>query len=123
VAVDRRPVLALVTIAAVALAAAPAVVVFSAGWLSLTSTGDGAAQRIPEAWALFALFYLVWMLGLTVLLIVANDRLGRHWQSWDRAPRDGKKPRRRREAGLKYLAGQEKARSEAPRAPRDEAPH
>jgi hypothetical protein len=133
VIVDRRHFLFVaLTVITVALAAAPAAVVFGLGWLSLGSSSVSAA-RAPEAWALFALFYLAWMLALMVALIVANDRLGRHWRSWDRAPRTEKKARRRLAAGMRYLAGQEKARVDAgrdaararaagrpPRAPRGE---
>ena len=106
----------LVTVAAVALAAAPAIVVFGLGWLTLGHLGEpsgGGAPpgtSSPELWVLFALFYLAWMLGLMVLLIWTYDRLGRYWHSWDRAPRREKKRRRRRGAGLSYLEGQEKAR-------------
>ena len=60
---------------------------------------------------LFALFYLAWMFALMVLVIWTYDRLGRYWHSWDRAPRREKKRRRRLEAGLKYMEGQDKARS------------
>jgi hypothetical protein len=106
----------LVTVAAVALAAVPAIVVFGLGWLTLGHPGvpsDGAAPpdtSSPELWVLFALFYLAWMLGLMVLLIWTYDRLGRNWRSWDRAPRRAKNRRRRLGAGLSYLEGQEKAR-------------
>lgn len=110
----RRFLFVALTVITVALAAAPAVVVFGLGWLSLGSSSV-SADRAPEAWALFALFYLVWMLALMIVLIVANDRLGRHWRSWDRVPRPAKKARRRLAAGMRYLAGQEKARADAGR--------
>ena len=104
----------LVTVAAVALAAAPAIVVFALGWLTLGPVAVPAAAppdtSSAEQWVLFALFYLAWMLGLMVLLIWTYDRLGRNWRSWDRAPRREKKRRRRLGAGLSYLEAQEKAR-------------
>ena len=106
----------LVTVAAVVLAAAPAVAVFGFGWFSLWHRGVFVGGELPpdttspELWVVFALFYFAWMLGLMVLLIWAYDRLGRYWHSWDRAPRREKKRRRRLGAGLSYLAGQEKER-------------
>ena len=105
----------LVTVTAVVLAAAPAIVVFGLGWLTLGPVSVPGATvppdtTSPEQWVLFALFYLAWMLGLMVLLIWTYDRLGRNWRSWDRAPRREKKQRRRLGAGLSYLEGQEKAR-------------
>jgi len=118
--VERRRVVSVVlTVAFVALAMAPAVVVFSAGWLSAGShspAGD-ASDRTPEAWVVFTLFYLLWMLGLTIGLITINDRRGLHWRSWDRSSRPEKKRRRRLAAGMKYLEGQEEARAEAGRDP------
>jgi len=105
----------LVTLAAVVLAAVPALVVFGLGWLSFGHFAAVAGEvprdsSSPEMWVVFALFYLAWMLGLMVLLIWAYDHLGRNWRSWDRAPRPEKKRRRRLGAGLSYLEGQEKAR-------------
>ena len=106
----------LVTVAAVVLAAAPAVAVFGFGWFSLWHRGVFVGGELPpdttspELWVVFALFYFAWMLGLMVLLIWTYDRLGRYWHSWDRAPRREKKRRRRLGAGMSYLEGQEKAR-------------
>jgi hypothetical protein len=103
-------------VAAVALAALPAVVVFGFGWFSLWHGGTAVDGVIhpdstpPEAWVLFAVAYLAWMLGLMVLVIWSYDRLGRNWHSWDRAPRRDKKRRRRLGAGLSYLEKQEEAR-------------
>lgn len=129
---DRRHLLTVaLTVAAVVLAALPAAVVFGLGWLEPAGSppAGSVTDRTPEAWVLFALFYLVWMGGLMVLLIVANDRLGRHWRSWDRDQRPGKRQGRRLAAGMSYLAGQERARAAEARAgrprgaqPRDAGP-
>ena len=80
----------LVTVAAVVLAAVPAVVVFGLGWLTLGHPSRALRRHAcrptpphPSSWVLFALFYLAWMLGLMVLLIWTYDRLGRNWRSWD----------------------------------------
>ena len=112
---SRRLLLGLPTLGAVLLAVAPAVVAFGLGWLPPGKPAAGAADRTPEVWALFALLYLVWLFGLMLLLIVVNDRMGRHWRSWDRAPRPQKKRRRRMAAGMKYLEGQQEAQAEAAR--------
>jgi len=48
-----------------------------------------------------------------VLVIWSFDRIGHHWHAWDRAPRKEKKRRRRLNAGMDFLAGQEKARADA----------
>jgi hypothetical protein len=118
--VDRTRLLrTLVTVAALALAALPAVVVFGLGWLTFghPDVPGGAPPppdtTPPEAWALFALFYLGWLFALMVLVIWSFDRIGHHWRAWDRTPRKEKKRRRRLAAGVDYLAGQEKARADA----------
>jgi hypothetical protein len=119
--VDRRTRLlrTLVTVGALALAALPAAVVFGLGWLTFghPDLPGGASTppdtTPPEAWALFALFYLVWLFGLMVLVIWSFDRIGHHWHAWDRPPRREKKRRRRLTAGVDFLAGQEKAHADA----------
>ncbi len=121
---DRRHLLTIApTVAAVALAVLPAVVVFGFGWLSPAGSPSAGSvtDRAPEAWVLFALFYLMWMGGLMALLIVANDRLGRHWRSWDRHPRPEKRQRRRLAAGMRYLEGQQRARAAEARGGRPRA--
>ncbi len=109
----------LVTVAALALAAVPAVVAFGLGWLSFghpdVPTGGAPLPDTtsPVAWALFAVFYFFWLFGLMVLVIWSFDRIGHHWHAWDRAPRREKKRRRRLHAGMDFLAGQEKAHTDA----------
>ena len=109
----RRLLRILVPLVALALVGLPAVVAFRAGWLAL---GSGQASSM-ERWALFAVFSLAWVLALAVSAIWCNDRLGVHWRAWDRAPRREARRRRRRDAGLRLLEGQETARRE-PRPPR-----
>ncbi|MFA4965710.1 MAG: hypothetical protein WC709_08770, partial [Thermoleophilia bacterium] len=81
----RRPLRTLVSVAAVALAALPAALVFGLGWLPLghpAVPSGGVTPRDPsrpEWWVLFALVYLVWMLGLMVAVIWCYDRLGANW--------------------------------------------
>lgn len=104
---------------ALALAAVPAVVAFGLGWLSFghpdVPTGGATPPDTtsPVAWALFAVVYFFWLFGLMVLVVWSFDRVGHHWRAWDRAPRKEKKRRRRRDAGVEFLAGQEKARADA----------
>jgi len=114
----RRLLRMLVPLVALALVCLPALIVFRAGWLAL---GQGEASSM-ERWVLFALFNLVWVLGLAVLVIWCNDRLGVHWRAWDRSPRREDRRRRRRDAGLRLLEGQETARREPPQPRAKEGP-
>jgi hypothetical protein len=117
---DRTRILkALVTVAALVLAVVPAAVAFGFGWLSIGHPdvpGGGTVPpdtTSPDAWALFAVFYLGWMFALMVLTIWSFDRIGHHWRAWDREPRRQKRRRRRMTAGVDFLAGQEKAKVDA----------
>ena len=109
----------LITVAALALVALPAVVAFGLGWLSfghpdVPNGGATLPDTTPlEAWALFAVVYFFWLFGLMLLVVWSFDRVGHHWRAWDRAPRKEKKKRRRLSAGVGFLAGQEKARADA----------
>ena len=122
----RRLLILLVPVGLIVLALVPAAVAFGLGWLrvpAIQPAGAGAARDTTsiEAWTLFAVFYLFWMLGLLVIFIWSYDRLDYHWQYHQRPPRPPKKQRRRLTAGMDFLAGQEEARTEAakrpPRAP------
>jgi len=111
----RRLLIILVPVAAIVLALVPATVTFGLGWLRLPPIRPPGASPARdttslEAWALFAVFYLVWMVALTVLFIWCYDRLDYHWQYHRRSPRPPKKRRRRLAAGMDLLSGQEKAR-------------
>jgi hypothetical protein len=114
----RRLALAGVTLGLIVLAVAPAVVAFSAGWLHLPHIeppGHPAApdRTPPEAWAAFALFYLVWIVGVCILLVWCYDRLGYHWQPHERKPRLSRKERRKRAAVMGALTVGDDARIEA----------
>ena len=108
-----------VTVAALVLAAVPAAVAFGLGWLSFghpdVPTGGATPPDTtsPVAWTLFAVFYFFWLFGLMVLVIWSFDRIGHHWHAWDRAPRKEKRRRRRLNAGMDFLAGQQKASVDA----------
>jgi hypothetical protein len=124
---DRRRLLIIfVPVGLILLALVPAVVTFGLGWLRLPAIQPPGAVPARdttslESWALFAVFYFIWMMTLLVLFIWSYDRLDYHWQYHQRSPRPPKKQRRRMAAGMGFLAGQEEARAEAakrpPRAP------
>jgi hypothetical protein len=114
----RRLALAGVTLGLIALALMPAVVAFTAGWLHLPRIeppGHPAApdRTPPEAWAAFSLFYLVWIVGVAVLLVWSYDRLGYHWQPHERKPRLTRKERRKRAAVMGALTLEDEARVDA----------
>ena len=115
----RRLLSALVAPAALLLSAAPAVVVFGRGWLPAGDPDVPVGATVPpestpiEWWVVFAFFYLVWMVGVTLLVVWSYDTLGRKWRSYDRPPRPRKRTARRREAGLRYLEAQDEARAAA----------
>ena len=110
----RRLLIILVPVGLIVLSLVPATVTFGLGWLSLPSIQPPGASPARdttslEAWTLFAVFYLVWMVALMVLFIWSYDRLDYHWQYHERPPRREKKRRRRLSAGMQYLEGREKA--------------
>ena len=114
----RRLALTGVTLGLIVLAIAPAVVAFTAGWLHLPHIeppGHPAApdRTPPEAWAAFALFYLVWIVGVCILLVWCYDHLGYHWQPHERKPRLSRKERRKRAAVMGALTVGDDARVEA----------
>jgi hypothetical protein len=114
----QRILVPLATIVFVALAVLPAVVVFSQGWLLLPHRvqlpgSTPAPSSSANAWALFALFYLGWMVATVALLIVMYDRAGFKYTPYEGKPREPRRKRRRRGAALRYMAAQEKARAEA----------
>jgi hypothetical protein len=121
VAMPRRTALiALVTAGLIVLACVPAVVTFGLGWLQpphIQPWGAPPAKDTtsPEAWAAFAVFYLAWMAGLTVLLVWSFDRIGHHWRPYDRAPGPQKKQRRRARATMQAMNAEEKATYQAMR--------
>jgi hypothetical protein len=121
VAMPRRTALiALVTAVLVVLACLPAVVTFGLGWLQLPHIQPWGAPPAKdtttiEAWTLFAVFYLAWMAALAVLLVWSFDRIGHHWQPYDRSPGPEKKQRRRARATMQAMNAEEKATYQAMR--------
>ena len=114
----RTALIVLVTAGLIVLACLPAVVTFGQGWLQLPHIqrwGAAAAKDMtsPEAWALFAVFYLFWMAGLTVLLVWSFDRIGHQWQPYDRTPRPQKKSRRRARATMQAINAEQQATIQA----------
>jgi hypothetical protein len=116
----RTTLIWLVTIGAIVLACLPAVVTFRLGWLRLPHIQPWGAPPARdttsiEAWALFAVFYLFWFTGLTVLLIWSFDRIGHHWQFYETTPRPRKKERRRAHAVLRFVSAEQQATIDAMR--------
>jgi len=118
-AVLSRPFLkALVTVAGVALLAAPAVVAIATGWIEINYTAwNDQPEPDPtpiEAWVALALVYVAWVPLVFVGLIAAFDRLGYKYKPVEHAPRPAPKGRRRREAGMRYLRSRETPPAGAP---------
>ena len=78
----------------------------------------------PWVWAVLAVVYLVWVVALMVGSVWAFDRLGYHYQPYDRPRRPTRRARRRKRAGIRYQqarqsrSGRRCARSQASRAAR-----
>jgi len=119
VVVHRRTALiSLVTAGLIALALVPAVVTFGLGWLRLPQIQPWGAQPATdtttlEQWTLFALFYLAWMAGLTVLMVWLFDRIGHRWRYYEGTPRRQKKSRRRARATMRQMDAEQKATYDA----------
>ncbi len=102
----RHVATACVALLAITLAFLPAVVASARGWVALGSLPGSAALAAtsPEAWTLFALFYLVWMVALGVALVAVLQHLVRRR---DVAERPLRGRQRRVAAGLHYLGSLE----------------
>lgn len=106
---------ALLTLAAVGVAALPAALVFGLG---VHRSGVLPDPLGPDSGALFflTLFYVLWLPVTVFGLIWLFDRLGYHYAAGRRTSRErraARRVRRRRAAGLSYLEGQERARRSA----------
>jgi hypothetical protein len=121
VAMQRRTVIVwLVTAGLIVLAALPAVVTFGLGWLRLPHIQPWGAPPAEdtttlEQWTLFAVFYLFWMAGLTVLMIWVFDRIGHRWRYYESSPRPRKKERRRARATMRQVNAEQQAAIDAMR--------
>jgi hypothetical protein len=121
VAVHRRTALVwLITAGLIVLACVPAVVVFGLGWLRpphIQPWGAPPAKDTTtlEQWTLFAVFYLFWFAGLTVLMIWAFDRVGHRWRYYESTPRAKRKQRRRARATMRQIGAEQQATIEAMR--------
>jgi hypothetical protein len=116
----RRALIWLITAGLIVLACLPAVIVFGLGWLSLPHIQPWGAPPARdatsiEAWALFAVFYLVWAIGLMLLLIWSFDRVGHHWHYYEGTPRPRKKDRRRTRATMQQVNAEQQATIQAMR--------
>jgi hypothetical protein len=121
VAMHRRTALiVLVTAGLIVLACLPAVVTFGLGWLPLPHFQQPGAPPVRdtttlEAWTLFAVFYLVWMVGLTMLLVWSFERVGHQWHHYEGPPKPQKKVRRRARATMKAIDAEQQATIQAMR--------
>jgi hypothetical protein len=116
----RNALIVLVTVGLIVLAVVPALVTFGLGWLSLPHIQPfGAAPARDtttlEQWTVFAVIYLFWMLGLTVLMIWAFDHLGHRWRYYERSPRPRKKNLRRTRATMRHVDAEQQATIQAMR--------
>lgn len=98
----------------------PILVFFWAGLIKIslahgTLISHGALHdtTAPGVWAGLAVVYLVWIIGLMVASIWALDRLGYHYQAYDRPQRPTRRERRRRRAGMRYQAARQQANRDA----------
>jgi hypothetical protein len=80
---------------------------------TLISHGALHDTTAPGVWAGLAVVYLVWIVALTVASIWALDRLGYHYQAYDRPKRPTRRERRRQRAGLRYQAARQQANRDA----------
>ncbi len=67
----------------------------------------------PGVWAALAVVYLVWIVLLMVGGVWALDRLGYHYQAYDRPRRATRRERRRRRAGMSLLQARERSQRDA----------
>ena len=110
----RTALIWLVTAGLIVLAALPALVTFGLGWLQLPHIQPWGAPPAKDTtsitgWTLFALFYLAWMVGLTVLLVWSFDRIGHQWRYYERSSRPPKKTRRRARATMQAINAEQQA--------------
>jgi hypothetical protein len=114
----RRVLLVLVTVGIIVLVFVPAAVTFGLGWLQLPHiqpVGAPAAKDTTtiEGWTVFAVVYLAWIGGLTVLLVWSYDRIGYRWQPHERSTRPPRKQQRRTRATLRAVNAERQATNEA----------
>ena len=67
----------------------------------------------PGVWAALAVVYLVWTVAVMVGSVWVFDRLGFHYQPYDRPQRPTRRQRRRQRAGMSLLQAREQARRDA----------
>jgi uncharacterized iron-regulated membrane protein len=110
----RRWARALVPVALLLLLTVPFLVFWWAGWIRI---GVNHGARLEQGvlhdttsiymWTALAVVYLVWAVVLLVGTVWAFDRLGYHYQPYDRPARPTRRERRRKRAGMSYLRAQQ----------------
>ncbi|HEX6944748.1 MAG TPA: hypothetical protein VF196_01040 [Casimicrobiaceae bacterium] len=114
----RTALIGLATAGFILLALVPALVTFGLGWLRLPHIQPWGAPPAKdtttlEQWTLFAVVYLFWMIGLTVLMILVFDHLGHHWRYYESSPRRKKKSVRRARATMQQMNAEQQATMQA----------
>ncbi len=111
---------ALVPVGWVLLLPVPFLAFWWAGWIHISRAHGALIERGvlhdttgPAVWTALAVVYLVWTAGLTVGTVWVLDRLGYHYQPYDRPKRPTRRERRRRRAGIKYQAARQQANRDA----------
>jgi hypothetical protein len=111
---------ALVPVGWLLLLPVPFLVFWWAGWIHISRAHGAMVEHGvlhdttgPGVWTALAVVYLVWAIGLTVGTIWVLDRLGYHYQPYDRPKRPTRRERRRRRAGMKYQAARQQANRDA----------
>jgi hypothetical protein len=80
---------------------------------ALVTQGALRDTTSPGVWAALAVVYLVWSVGLMVASVWTLDRLGFHYQPYDRPRRATRRERRRLRAGASLLQAREQAQRDA----------
>ncbi len=114
----RTALIWLITAGLIVLACLPAFVTFGLGWLRLPHIQPWGAPPARdtttlEAWTLFAVFYLFWMVGLVVLMVWAFDHVGHSWRYYESTPPAHKKSRRRARATARHMGAEQQATMQA----------
>jgi hypothetical protein len=106
----------------------PAAVFFWAGLFhihrahgALVAHGALHDTTSPGVWAALAVVYLVWTVVLMVGGVWVLDRLGYHYQPYDRPRRPTRRERRRQRAGARLFEARERARRDALREIADQS--
>ena len=116
----RRWARALVPVVALLLLTVPFLVFWWAGWLHVglnhgeMRLGHGLLHDTTSiyVWTVLAVVYLLWIVALVVGVVWVFDRLDYHYQPYDRPARLTRRQKRRRQAGMAHLRGQQQQQAQ-----------